>query len=334
MDKMPQAAAPHLADPPDAAPQAVKPQGFFRRRRKVLGIVLLSLLVVGASVGGYFIWLESSYQTEEAEQVMAQALEHLESAHREADNVIDALKKVDRLTNARSDAEREATREQIAVIQGEISSGKAAAAAVNAEIVAFESSLDTAQVFKLKDEYRSYLAMRRDSSLKMREFIDSVNQSLAVLEQLANYHTATLDLLIKYDTLEFSLDAQIFHDQAVQLKSDVLAFNASDEELIKSGVLPAKLNELEQFYVGCADRMIVLSDTVLADDFPAFEIATTDLESACSEARIDENDAESYRLWDVAWNDFFDDAIDEALEKNGNAERSRDDADDFSQYAV
>lgn len=310
-----------------------KPQSRFFTPIKVILAAAGAFLLIAATAGGFILWQQLAYQHEEADRIMEQALAHLDTAHGEADQIIRNLEKVnDRMSNDGT-GPGEPTRQDTDYIQRQIDQARDSMSVIGDEVEAFDAALRTATALKLKNDYRAYLETRSSDAGGLREFGEHADKAFSILDQLVELQSAEIDFADKYERIEAGMDPMAFRDQTRELKADLESLIELENELVESGVLSEKIAEVQEFDLGCVEKSIQVADAAVAKDGPAFDRAVTDLETSCNDRRTELNDARYAELWEKGWSEFYEDAIEEAREKNGSPGGNKIESDEF-QYTV
>lgn len=229
----------------------------------IIGVSVLVVVVAALSLWS-FIWGFWSYETADADEAAGEALVHYRESLKNIDTAIDDVSKV-RLKGA---------------LKGDIFSGDSAERlkeenekikksldAAKSELFLYREGLEKAGSFKVREEYRRYLALRTgaadslDASItKVTPLMTTVDAAITNLSYSKEFNDLMLSFNYSDDLAELSKQMRLMKDKLERIELEI-------QPLISTGQIPSALSSLNKDLIDNATKTISAIEAVNAGDF-------------------------------------------------------------------
>lgn len=285
------------------------------------------VVVLAISICGFLIWVELSYETEEANQSVNMAMESYHEATANAESALGSLEKIDELILVKPGEDQYVSSEELALINAEIAAARTSMATANTELADYRAKLDMVTVFKLKDDYHSYLSIKREMADKMELFLIAMESSLANIEKLSALYARGIE--VSNYTITEDAPLQQLYNETIQYSNGIKAVIDLEKELVVAGILNQQITETNAFYESCNARLADMANAVMADDYNRADALSDALDVECSEQKYNEAESKYDAAWNESLNGYFTIIMNDADSLHREAREAEEEAQDF-----
>ena len=305
-------------------------------KKQMIMTPILIVVAISAIIGGYFVWLELSYQTAEAEAVIEEALLHLDAANYNAELIIDTFSSISQVTKDPnpSDDKYMLTRDGVYQMHDEISIASAASTNLKSEIIAYQNLLHEAEDYKLKDDYLAYIEDLYEPVEILTGMAEASQSYCVTLNSVADLYGTNVELIERYENIELSSNPVTLHNQATQMQIEINIFIGQAGNLSSVGLLDQQVAESNQYLADCTAKIVAMTSTIVTYDYYGFLRAADDFDANCSDASWETN----MKKWEQGWKEsldaYFANALSDMEAKYNDVFNSRKYAEDYYKESI
>lgn len=294
-----------------------------------VGIPLFVVLLIALAIGGYFIWLELSYETEDAELLIEEAIEHYQSALHNAQNAYESILEVEQISEVQEGDDPFMDRTELALMQEEMNSTKDSISFLNADLSEYREKLDKASELKLKDDYQTYLSMLYDNADALDSYSKTVSESFTNFDYLSIAYGLSINFYGQWLLTELSYDPDVLYNQVYQQKQDFQKQISNTQLLVDSGVLEPVAVEVDVFIDRYLNKWIEFAEAYKAGNYNGAIRVLDEMEAEYYGPHVDDLFKRSSQSWNSSWKRFFSELSSDMEDTQKTCTDSEEEAEDY-----
>lgn len=293
-----------------------------------IGIPLLVVLLIALAIGGYFIWLELSYETEDAEQLVEEAMDYYQSALHHAQNAHDSVNNIVPLLVIEEGESEYMDRANLALVQNEMNSTKDSIIYLNLDLAEYNAKIEEAYDLKLKEEYITYLDSLAAVGDNLKSYLDTAHASFDTFDKLSISYGLSINFWERHYNSDLSYDPDVLLNQVYAAKKEYEEHIGVTQALVDSGVLDPVAMEVEVFWDRYLNKWIEFAEAYKANNYDGAIRVLDEMEAEYFGPEADAMFDRNSKAWDASWNAFFENLLadmEDAQEKCTDSEQEAED---------